>query len=167
MFPDFFAADDLEAPARRTGFVTRASKIPGPLFLALVPWGSWRAAPTTLAPLAATVPQVGEPGAGSPDALHQRLHKRALVLLQAMLGQALATVHALETGGAEGLFPACPKGALAARTGVGLPESWSALLPGSGGSATQAGAKRQAGWAENSRVCGQCARTPWHIPEQH
>jgi hypothetical protein len=40
MFTAFFAADDLEAPARRTGFVTRASKIPGTLFLALVPCGS-------------------------------------------------------------------------------------------------------------------------------
>jgi hypothetical protein len=166
MFPAFFAADDLEAPARRTGFVTRASKIPGTLFLALVPLGSWRAAPTTLAPLAAQVPQVVEPGAGSPAALHQRLHKRALVVLQDLLRQALATVHAREKGGADGRFPACPKGSLAARTGVGLPESVSALWPGSGGRATQAGATLQAGWDENSRVCGQCARTPWHIPEQ-
>jgi hypothetical protein len=166
MFTDFFAADDLAAPARRTGFVTRASKSTGHLFLALVPCGSWSGAQTTLAPLAAQVPQVVEPGAVSPAALHQRLNKRALVLLQDLLGQALATVHAREKGGADGLFPAWTKGSLAARTGVGLPESVSALLPGSGGRATQAGATRQAVWDENSSVCGQGALTPWNIPEQ-
>src|SRR5213593_917586 len=35
MFTDFFAAADLEATARRTGFVQRTSKITGKLFLAL------------------------------------------------------------------------------------------------------------------------------------
>ena len=48
MFTDFFASDDIEAAARRTGFVKRASSITGKLFLALVTFGSWSEAHTTL-----------------------------------------------------------------------------------------------------------------------
>ena len=39
MLTDFFASDDIEAAARRTGFVTRTSKLTGKLFLALVTFG--------------------------------------------------------------------------------------------------------------------------------
>ena len=60
MLTDFFASDDIEATARRTGFVKRASKITGKLFLALVTFGSWSDAQTTLAQLAAKVTQVVE-----------------------------------------------------------------------------------------------------------
>jgi hypothetical protein len=49
MLTDFFASDDIEATARRTGFVQRASKITGKLFLALVTLGPWSEANTTLA----------------------------------------------------------------------------------------------------------------------
>jgi hypothetical protein len=52
---DFFSSDDIEAAARRTGFVKRASKLTGTLFLALVTCGAWSDATTTLAPLAAQV----------------------------------------------------------------------------------------------------------------
>jgi hypothetical protein len=48
MLTDFFASDDIEAAARRTGFVKRASSITGKLFLALVTFGSWSEAHTTL-----------------------------------------------------------------------------------------------------------------------
>ena len=41
MLTDFFSSDDIEATARRTGFVKRASKMTGKLFLALVTFGSW------------------------------------------------------------------------------------------------------------------------------
>lgn len=40
MLTDFFSSDDIEATARRTGFVKRAAKITGKLFLALVTFGS-------------------------------------------------------------------------------------------------------------------------------
>lgn len=49
MFTDFFTSDDIEATARRTGFVQRTSKITGKLFLALVTFGTWSEANTTLA----------------------------------------------------------------------------------------------------------------------
>ena len=67
MLTDFFASNDIEATARRTGFVKRASKITGKLFLALVTFGSWSDAQTTLAQLAAKVPQVVEQGGGAVD----------------------------------------------------------------------------------------------------
>ena len=92
MLTDFFASDDIEATARRTGVVKRASKMTGKIFRARVPCGVWRDAATTLAPLAATVPQGGEQLAVSPEALHQRRHKRALVLLQEMIRHALTKV---------------------------------------------------------------------------
>jgi hypothetical protein len=53
MLTDFFSSDDIEAAARRTGFVKRASKLTGKLFLALVTFGSWSDATTMLAQLAA------------------------------------------------------------------------------------------------------------------
>jgi hypothetical protein len=38
---EFFASAQIEACARRTGFVRRASKIRGKVFLALVTLGAW------------------------------------------------------------------------------------------------------------------------------
>jgi len=109
MFTEFFAADDIEHPARRTGFVKRASKITGKIFLALVTFGVWSDATTTLAQLAAKVTQLGEQLEVSPEALHQRMPKRALVFLQEMIRQALTKVHALENVCDDGLFPSCTK----------------------------------------------------------
>jgi hypothetical protein len=57
MLTDFFASDDIEATARRTGFVKRTSKMTGKLFLTLVTFGSWSEAQTTLAQLAAKATQ--------------------------------------------------------------------------------------------------------------
>jgi Transposase DDE domain len=166
MLTDFFASDDIEATARRTGFVKRASKITGKLFLALVTFGSWSDAQTTLAQLAAKVTQVMEHVEVSPEALHQRMNKRALVFLQEMIRQALATVQALEQVCADGLFTAFTKVYLADSTGFGLPDSLSDRFPGSGGSATKAGAKIQAVWDYKSSVFGHFALTPWNIPDQ-
>src|SRR5512145_507718 len=104
MLTDFFAADDIEATARRTGFVQRASKITGKLFLALVTFGSWSDAQTTLAQLAAKVPQVVEHLEVSPEAIHQRMNKRALVFLQDLMRQALAKVQTLEKVCDDGLL---------------------------------------------------------------
>jgi hypothetical protein len=89
MLTDFFASDDIEATARRTGFVKRTSKITGKIFLALVTFGVWSDATTTLAQLAAKVTQLGEQLEVSPEALHQRMNKRALIFLQDMIRKAL------------------------------------------------------------------------------
>src|SRR6476660_5171701 len=60
MLTDFFSSDDIEAAARRTGFVKRVSKLTGKLFLALVTFGAWSDATTTLAHLAAKVTHLDE-----------------------------------------------------------------------------------------------------------
>src|SRR5262249_61607890 len=96
MLTDFFSSDDIEATARRAGFVERASKLTGKLFLALVTFGAWRDATTTLAQLAAKVTQLDEQVAGSPEAIHQRMNQRALAFLQDRLPQALAKGQAVE-----------------------------------------------------------------------
>src|SRR5438105_4504884 len=92
MFPDFFSSDDIEATARRTGFVKRASQITGKLFLALVTFGSWSNAHTSLAQLAAKVTQLDDQLEVSPEAMYQRMNKSALAFLQDLLSQALAKV---------------------------------------------------------------------------
>lgn len=95
-----------------------------------------------------------------------RLNKRALVFLQDMIRQALAKVQALEHVCADGLFTAFTKVYLADSTGFGLPDSLADLFPGSGGSATKAGAKIQAVWDYKSSVFSHFALTPWNIPDQ-
>lgn len=106
MLTDFFAADDIDATARRTGFVQRPSKMTGKLFLALVTCGAWSAAKTTLAPLAAKATHLCQPVAVSPEAMHQRMHKKAMAVLQDMLRPTLAKLPSLEPGCDDGLFPA-------------------------------------------------------------
>jgi hypothetical protein len=165
MGTDCFASDDIEATARRTGFVNRAAKITGQIFLALVTFGVWDDADPTLAPLAAQVTPLDEQRAVSPEAIDQRMHKRALAFLQALLCQALAQGQTLEKVGDAGLLPAFAKVYLAASTGLELPHSVHALLPGSGGRATQAGANIQAGWAYKRSGFDHFALTPWPLPD--
>ena len=50
LLTDFLTSDDIDATARRTGVVPRASKMTGKLFLSLVTFGTWREANTTWAP---------------------------------------------------------------------------------------------------------------------
>ena len=166
MLTDFFASDDIEAAARRTGFVKRTSKLTGKLLLALVTFGAWSDATTTLAQLAAKVTQLDEQVEGSPEAIHQRMHQRALAFLQDMIHQALAKVQSIETVCDDGLFTFFTKVYLAASTGFELPESLHDLLPGSGGSAAKAGAKIQALWDYKSSVFEHFVLTPWNIPDQ-
>ncbi len=166
MLTDFFASDDIEAAARRTGFVKRASKLTGKLFLALVTFGAWSDATTTLAQLAAKVTQLDEQVEVSPEAIHQRMNQRALAFLQDMLRQALAKVQAVEKVCDDGLFTDFTKVYLADSTGFALPDSLHDLFPGSGGSAATAGAKIQAVWDYKSSGFGHFALTPWNIPDQ-
>jgi hypothetical protein len=166
MFTDFFSSDDIEAAARRTGFVKRVSKLSGKLFLALVTFGAWSDATTTLAQLAAKVTQLDEQVEVSPEAIHRRMHQRAVAFLQDMIRQALAKVQTLDHVCDDGLFTAFSKVYLADSTGFGLPDSLHDLLPGSGGSAAKAGAKIQAVWNYKNSVFGPFALTPWNIPDQ-
>ena len=165
MVPDCFASDAIEAAVRRTGLVTRTSKLTGTLFLALVTFGAWSDAPTPWAPWAAKVTQVDEQVAVSPEAIHQRLHQRALALLQARLRPALAKVPAVEHVCHDGLLTDFPTVSLAERTGFELPDRLHELLPGSGGRAATAGAKSQAVWDEKHSVGGHCALPPWSRPD--
>lgn len=166
MLTDFFAADALEATARRTGFVQRTSKLTGKLFLALMTFGAWSEAKTTLAPLAAQATQLHQPVAISPEALHQRMHKPASAFLQDMIRQTLAKLSALDPVCDDGLFPSFPKVSIADSTGFALPEELHQTFPGAGGSAAKAGAKMQAVWDYKSGLLGHFALTPWNIPDQ-
>jgi len=166
MLTEFFSAEHIEASARQTGFVQRVSKITGKLFLALVTFGVWSDATTTLAQLAAKATQWDEQLAISPEAIYQRMNKSALAFLQDMIRQALAKVHILEKVCEDGLFPGFTKVYLADSTGFALPDSLHALFPGSGGSAGKAGAKIQAVWDYKSSVFDHFALTPWNIPDQ-
>jgi len=166
MLTDFFASDDIEAAARRTGFVKRTSKLTGKLFLALVTFGAWSDATTTLAQLAAKATQLDEQVEVSPEAIHQRMNQRALAFLQDLLRRALAKVQAGEKVCDDGLFTDFTKVYLADSTGFALPDSLHELFPGSGGSAATAGAKIQAVWDYKSSVFGHLALTPWNMPDQ-
>ncbi len=102
----------------------------------------------------------------APEAIYQRMNKRALAFLQDLIRQALAKVQALEKVCDDGLFTSLTKVYLADSTGFGLPDSLHDLFPGAGGSAAKAGAKMQAVWDYKSSVFGHCALTPWNIPDQ-
>src|SRR4249920_1459837 len=166
MLTDFFVADDSEATARRTGFVQRTSKITGKLFLALVTFGTWSEGKTTLAQLAAKGTQLRQPVEVSPEALHQRMNKKALAFLQDMLRQVLAKLQALTPRGEDALFSAFTKVYLADSTGFALPDALHKTFPGAGGSAAKAGAKIQAVWDYKSCLFDHFALTPWNIPDQ-
>ena len=109
MCTDFFPSDAIEVPARRPGFGTRASKMTGKIFLALVTCGVWREAATTRAPLAAQGTPWGAQRTGSPDARPQSRHTRALGLLPDMIRPALPTGHSLAPVWDDSLFPSFPK----------------------------------------------------------
>jgi hypothetical protein len=123
MLTEFFASDDIEATARRTGFVKRASKITGKLFLALVTFGTWSEAKTTLAQLAAKITPLDKRVEVTAEAIHQRMNQKALAFLQDMIRQALAKVQSLEHVCDDGLFTCFTKVYLADSTGFALPDS--------------------------------------------
>lgn len=166
MLTEFFSSEHIEAAARQTGFVKRASKITGKIFLTLVTFGGWSDAKTTFAQLAAKVTQCVEHLEVSPEAIYQRMHKRAHAFLQEMIQQAFATIHAGTQGCDDGLFASFAKVHIADSTGFELPESLKDSFPGSGGSAATAGAKIQAVWDYKSSTFAHFALTPWNIPDQ-
>src|SRR2546428_138829 len=162
---EFFSAAHIEASARRTGFVRRASKITGKRFVALITVGQWSTAKTSWAQLAAKAAQLCKPVDVSPEAIHQRMNRRALAFLQDVLQTAFAKLHSGDTVCEEGLFTPFPRVHIADSTGFGLPDSLKDHFPGAGGSAGQAGAKIQLVWDYKSSTFAHFALTPWNIPD--
>ena len=162
---EFFAADQIEASARRTKFVQRASKITGKLFLALVTVGRWGAAKTTVPQLAAKAAQLDVPVDITPEALQQRMTARAVAFLQELLQTAFAKLHTGDTICEEGIFASFSRVHIADSTGFGLPESLAKEFPGAGGSGSKAGAKIQLVWEYKSHTFDHFALLPWNIPD--
>ena len=102
----------------------------------------------------------------SPEAIHQRMNQQASALLQDRLRQVLAKLHARAPVGDEGLLSAVGTGSMTDRTGLELPAELHKPFPGAGGSAANAGAKRQAVWDDQSSLFDQVALPPGHIPDQ-
>ena len=124
---EFFSTDQIEASARRTKFVQRASKITGKLFLALVTFGRWSTAKTTVPQLAAKAAQLDSAGghhAGSAAAADDGAGRGVFAgvaadgVCQAPHGDTICE---------EGIFAPFSRVHIADSTGFGLPES---LAPG-------------------------------------
>jgi hypothetical protein len=162
---EFFATAHIEASARRTGFVQRAAKITGKVFLALVTVGQWSTPKTSLAQLAAKAAQLADPVEVSPEALHQRMNPRALAVLRELLQTALAKFHTPDTGCDAALFTPFPQVYIADSTGFTLPASLREAFPGTGGSAAPAGAKLQLVWDYKSSTFAHFALGPGNLPD--
>jgi Transposase DDE domain len=166
MLTEFFTTDTIEQTARRHGFVKRTSKITGKLFVALVTFGLWSHAKTTLSQLAMKVTQLGTPQSVSAEAIHQRMNKRAVAFLQDLIQQTLAKIQALNRPCEDGVFQCFTRVYLCDSTGFGLPECLKTLFPGSGGKASPAGAKIQLVWEYKRSLFAHFALTAGNLPDQ-
>src|SRR4029450_2067369 len=162
---EFFATAPVEASARRTKFVQRASKITGKVFLALITVGRWSTARTTVSQLAAKAAQLDEPVNITPEALQQRMTARAVAFLQELVQTAFTKLHTGDTVCEEEIFAPFPRVHIADSTGFGLPECLAGDVPGTGGSGTKAGAKLQLVWEYKSHTFDHFALIPWNIPD--
>jgi len=162
---EFFATAQTEACARRTGFVRRASKITGKVFLALVTVGAWSTRTTSLGQLAAKAAQLPTPVDMSPEALHQRMTWRAVAFLRALLQQAFAQLHTGDTVCDADLFASFTAVHMADSTGFELPPALRARFPGSGGGASKAGAKIQLVWEYLSHSFAHLALVAGTMPD--
>jgi len=162
---EFFSADQIEASARRTKFVQRASKITGKLFVALVTLGRWSAPKTTIAQLTAKAAHLDVPVAFTPEALQQRMTSRAVAFLQDLLQTAFGRLHTEVTICEDNLFAPFGRVYIADSTGFGLPECLQEQFPGSGGSASKAGAKLQLVWEYLSQTFAHFALVPGKVPD--
>jgi hypothetical protein len=162
---EFFTTAQVEACARRTGFVRRTSKITGKVFLALVTVGTWSTRTTSLAQLAAKGAQLPTPVDFSPEALHQRMTQRAVAFLRELLQRAFATLHTTNMGCEDGLFAAFTAVHIADSTGFALPPALKELFPGHGGGASVAGAKIQVVWEYLSQSFAHLALVPGTTPD--
>jgi len=163
---EVFSTEQIEASARRTKLVQRASKITGKLFLALVTLGRWSNGQPSMAQLAAKAAQLAPPVTVTPEALQQRMPARAVAFLQALLQRAFRTLHTQDTGGDEALFAPCARVQIADSPGFGLPASLLEQFPGAGGSGSKAGAKIQWVWEYLSQPFAPLALIPWTVPDK-
>src|SRR4030095_6236506 len=134
---EFFATAQVEACARRTGFVRRTSQLSGNVFLALVSVGAWSTRKTSLGQLAAKAAQLSTPVDVSPEALHQRMTQRAVAFLRELLQQAFAKLHTGDTVCDGALLASFTSVHIADSTGFALPPALKELFPGSGGGASR------------------------------
>jgi DDE family transposase len=162
---EFFSTDQIEASARHTKFVQRASKLTGKLFLALVTFGRWGSAKTTVAQLAAKAAQLDVPVDITPAGLQQRMTERAVAFLREVLQSAFAQLHTVGTICEDGLFAAFGRVHIVDSTGFGLPASLKEEFPGAGGSGSKAGAKIQLVWDYKSQTFDHFALLPWNVPD--
>jgi hypothetical protein len=162
---EFFATAQVEASARRTGFVRRTSKITGKVFLALVTLGAWSTRTTSLGQLTAKAAQLPTPVDISPEALHQRMTRRAVAFLQALLQRAFAQLHTGTPVCDPELFAPFTAVHIADSTGFGLPPALKELFPGSGGGASIAGAKIQLVWEYLSQSFAHLALVAGTTPD--
>ena len=162
---EFFTTDQIEASARRTGFVRRTSKITGKVFLALVTFGAWATPKTSLAQLTAKGAQLPTPVEVSPEALHQRMTRRAVAFLRELLQQAFVKLQTGDTVCDAELLEPFTAVHIADSTGFELPTALKALFPGSGGGASTAGAKIQLVWEYLSHSFAHLALVPGTTPD--
>jgi DDE family transposase len=162
---EFFTTDQIEASARRTGFVRRTSKITGKVFLALVTFGAWATPKTSLAQLTAKGAQLPTPVEVSPAALHQRMTRRAVAFLRELLQQAFVKLQTGDTVCDAELLEPFTAVHIADSTGFELPPSLKDLFPGSGGGASSAGAKIQLVWEYLSHSFAHLALVPGTTPD--
>jgi hypothetical protein len=162
---EFFAPAQIEACARRTGFVRRTSKLTGKVFLSLVTVGAWSMRTPSLGQLVAKAAQVPTPVDISPEALHQRMTRPAVVFLRALLQRAFTQLHKGDTICDTELFSPFPAVHIADSTGVELPPSLKDLFPGSGGGASVAGAKMQLVWEYLSQSFAHLALVAGTTPD--
>jgi hypothetical protein len=114
---EFFATDPMEASARRTQVVQRASKITGKLFWALVTFGRWSTPKTSVAQRAAKAAQLEQPVAVTPEAEQQRRNERAVAFLRDLRQTAFTQLHTVDTRCDEARFAPFARVHLAASTG--------------------------------------------------
>jgi hypothetical protein len=163
--PEFFATDQIEARARRTKFVPRASQLTGNLVLALVTFGRWSAPKPALAQLAANAAQIEQPGAVTPEALQQRRNERAVACLQELLETAFTKRPTDNPVWDEALVAPLARVPIAHSTGFGLPESRTAQFSGAGGSGSKAGAQIHWVWEYQSHTFAHLALSAWNGPD--
>ena len=162
---EFFGTAQIEACARRTGFVRRTSKLTGKVFLALVTFGTWSTRTTSLGQLAAKAAQLPTPVDISPEALHQRMTQRAVAFLRVLLQRAFAQLHTGTIVGDPELFAAFTAVHIADSTGFELPAALKERFPGSGGGASTAGAKIQLVWEYLSHSFAHLALVAGTLPD--
>jgi hypothetical protein len=166
MLTAFFSAEHIEVVARQTSCVQCTSNMTGKIFLALVTFGVWSDAKTTLAPLAAKVPPLRQHVAVSPEAIDQPMNKRALAFLHELIRQAVAQLQSCQDVYEATRSTPFASVHIADNTGFELPARLKNTFPGSGGSTAPAGAKLQLVWDDQSSVFHHFALTPWNIPKQ-